>query len=470
MVFGKQTTGWRVLALTMLLAGAGFEVRVYAQPGQSAQPAAASQQGIPDAPRPQALPELHTITPVGPALPSAPTAQTPATTTAGNGATVANADQTAPGTSLPASPAPAAADPDQGVPPEEGATPFKFVQNVNFVQVPFTVKDAKGKLVPGLTWRDVWISENGQRQRMTNFTVDPFPLSVALVIDQSIDFQTMEKVNNALGALQGAFTPYDEVAVFTYNSSVHEQTQPTSTSPYGFLAAQSARLGVIIDRSKAVGQDPVMGLDGPLTKGIVTNNDQTPSPLVSGNPDPSGGINLNPPKEFHPLNDAILAAAESLAHAAPGRRRIVYVISDGKEYGSTAKEKAVIKYCQTNKISIYATVVGNSAVMGLGFLDRMHLPLTMRDDILPQVTDATGGQYDSEYRQKGIETSFAKITEEVRTQYTVGYYSHEPMLDGKFRSIDVTVLRNGLTVIAEKGYYPTATATTPAHVTPSAAP
>jgi len=150
----------------------------------------------------------------------------------------------------------------------------------------------------------------------------------------------------------------------------------------------------------------------------------------------------------------------------------VYVISDGKEYGSTAKEKEVIRYCQTNKIAIYATLVGDSAVPGLGFLDRIHLPLTMRDNALARYTQATGGETDAEFRQHGIETSFAKISEEVRTQYTVGYYSHEPMLDGKYRKVEVQVMKPGLTIIAKEGYYPTAAATSapPAPVTPSAAP
>ena len=65
----------------------------------------------------------------------------------------------------------------------------------------------------------------------------------------------------------------------------------------------------------------------------------------------------------------------------------------------------------------------------------------------------------------GIETSFAKIAEEVRTQYTVGYYTHEPFIDGKYRQIEVKVLRPNLTVIAKKGYYPTAENTKPPAVT-----
>ncbi len=60
--------------------------------------------------------------------------------------------------------------------------------------------------------------ENNLRQQLSLFTTDAFPLSVALVIDQSLTQDNMTKVNNALGAVQAAFTPYDEVAVFTYSN------------------------------------------------------------------------------------------------------------------------------------------------------------------------------------------------------------------------------------------------------------
>jgi VWFA-related protein len=459
MAFGKQMAGVGAVALTMVLAGTGFAIH-----GQVA--GATEQTSIPDAPRPQTLPQLNTITPVGPAAPNAPP---PA-----NVGAPAKDDQAVPPASLPASPtsaptpAPAAPDAFEKDAPMDGQA-FKLAPvRVNFVQIPFTVKDSKNHLVPGLTWRDVRIFENGQRQHMALFTVDPFPISVALVIDQTVTFDTMTKINNALGALQGAFAPYDEVAVFTYNSSVHEQTQPTSESPNGYLAAQSARLGVIIERSKARGTEPNMYMGGPLDQTLIKNNQSVdPNTTATRN---QQGITINPQKEFHPLDDAILAAAESLAHAAKGRRRIVYVISDGKEYGSTAKEKDVIKYCQTNKVEVFATLVGDSAVPGMGFLDRIHLPLTMRDDILPHVTDATGGQVDLEFRQGGIEKSFAKITEQVRTQYTIGFYTHIPPMNEKFRGIDVQVMRGGLTVIAEKGYYPSASDSAPTPVTPTAAP
>ena len=65
---------------------------------------------------------------------------------------------------------------------------------------------------------------------------------------------------------------------------------------------------------------------------------------------------------------------------------------------------------------------------------------------------------DSERGVNGIETSYAKIAEEARTQYTLGYLSHQSIIDGKFRTIDVRVDRPGLEVIAKRGYYPSAAA------------
>ncbi len=447
MVFRRNGWGQRVWLGAQLAVLAGLCSVARSQP-QTSTP---QQQQIPDAPKPQALPKLNTITPVGPALPTAP-------------APAADAQQ-APGATLPPSQktaAEAAEDADQGPPPAAHAT-SDIVERVTYVDVPFTVKDSHGALVPGLTWRDVRVFENGVREIPRVFSTDAAPLSVALVIDQSVTYDNMEKINNSLAALQGAFTPYDEIAVFTYNNGVREQ------GGAGFTAAQSARLAAILERSKAKGNEPVAMLGGPLSQ-TTTKNNEGVDPNTSPNHGTSVGTFDYAPREFHTLNDAILSAAQQASKAAKGRRRIVYVISDGKEYGSTAKEKEVIRYCQANKVAVYATLVGDSAVPVLGFLDRVHLPFTMRDNALPRYTAATGGEFDLEFRQGGIEKSFARISEEVRTQYTVGYYSHESPLDSKFRKIEVRVLRPNLTVIAKEGYYPTASDNRPTPVTPTAIP
>lgn len=427
------------LGMQMMWAG-GLVLALAAAGGQASGQAApqSTQQKVPDAPVPQTLPHLNTIQPVAAALPSAPDA-----------AVIENGGIT-PGNSLPASPTPtpqATQEEDQGVPPASTRTAENTLRlSVQYHPITFTVKDAKGNLVPGITWRDVRVYENGLRQHPVFFSSDPLPLAVALVIDQSVTHDTMEKINDSLGALQGAFTPYDEVAVFTYNNGVTKQTD--------FTAAQSARLGAILERSKGEGRDPLMGMTGPLSHGSIINNQP-----VDGVADPghaAGNLSFTVPREFHTLNDAILAAAQVVSTAPRDRRRIVYVVSDGKEYGSKANQKEVIKYLLTNNVTVWATQVGDSAIPGMGFLDRIHIPLTMRDDVLPKYTAATGGQWDSEFRPKGIEHSFERITAEVRAQYTVGYNTTASPFNESYRRTEVRVLKSGLTIICKDGYYPSA--------------
>ena len=169
----------------------------------------------------------------------------------------------------------------------------------------------------------------------------------------------------------------------------------------------------------------------------------------------AGGEYTVIPKELHTLNDAILKAAQELARRPNGRRRIIYVVSDGKEYGSKATTKEVIRFLQTNKIAVYGTLVGDSARWGEGYLNKFHVPFEMNNNILYRYASETGGQLDAEKSSNGIVKSYAKLAIEARNQYTIVYNSHQPFIDGKYRSIEVRVDRPNLDVTTKRGYYPT---------------
>jgi len=427
------TQGALAIALSLFLLGA-------AQQQQQQQPQAPS---IPDAPAPSGLSDLKDqVTPgsgttadskQGPqdTPPSQPPAQQQAT--------------------------PPTADQVQQEPPEipkAGQTEsFLIHVPVNFIDVPVTVRDKKGNLVFGLNYRQFRIYEDGQRQRIAFFSVDPLPLSVAFVIDQSLPEDVMKKVNKSLSALTGAFSPADTVAVFTYNTSSQMVTD--------FTGSQGPLLPQALERAKREGRQ--MGM--PITSGPLATG-----PVINGKPvDPnlnpqrnSGGAFLTAPKEVHPLNDAILDAAKALARQPKGRRRILYVISDGKEAGSKASLKEVVRYLLTNKISVYGTLVGDSATWGIGYLDKLHLPLLPTNNVLPKYAMQTGGSLDAELFENGIQLSFARITESVRTQYTLGYYSHNQAISGQHHSIEVQVVGIlGLDVTAKEGYYPSLADVTP---------
>jgi hypothetical protein len=80
----------------------------------------------------------------------------------------------------------------------------------------------------------------------------------------------------------------------------------------------------------------------------------------------------------------------------------------------------------------------------------------MYDNLLAKYTLATGGSLDSERGLNGIQRSYGKIAEEARNQYTLGYLSHQPVIDNRFRKIEVRVDRPNVEVVAKSGYYPSA--------------
>jgi VWFA-related protein len=192
---------------------------------------------------------------------------------------------------------------------------------------------------------------------------------------------------------------------------------------------------------------------GPLASGPTINGHAADPNLSPQRGNASGFLLI--PKEVHTLNDAIFSAAKLLSTRPKGRHRVIYVISDGKEQGSKISQKEVIRYLQTYQITVYATMVGDAAIWGEGRMERYHIPL-QASNILPRYVIATGGSWNSEGSANGIEASYARIANEARDRYSLGYYTHESVYDGKFRAIDVRVLRPNLDVIARKGYYPSA--------------
>jgi len=418
---------------------------------------AQQQPSIPDAPTPQAPPPM--TGPGGaPITPGIGAGTEPTGGTSSSATSSAGSDEQ-PDPNAPSSRPPSSEGKDEAQPkaPEMPATGegmealTHLVVNVNFVEVPVTVKDPKGHLVAGLTYRDFKVYENNSREPLTLFTVDPAPLSIVFVVDQSLTSDVMAKVNNSLGAIQGALTPYDEVAVFSYSNGPQDKS-------HGFTGGQTARVPFILEAAKSSGTEMLVPVNsGPLAGCPIHVNGNCADPNIQpGFSSGSGSGVITIPKEIHTLNDAILAAAKELSTRPKGRRRIIYVISDGKEYGSKATLKEVLRYLETNKIAVYGTAVGTSAMWGEGTISRLHLPFTMYDNILAKYTLATGGTLDSEVSSNGIQKSYQKIAEEARNQYTLGYVTHEPFIDGKFRKIDVRVERPGLEIIAKTGYYPNA--------------
>ncbi len=342
-------------------------------------------------------------------------------------------------------PPPSSADvptvPPGSAPPSTGrAELFTLTTNVNFVVVPVTVKDGSGHLVEGLSRQDFRVLENNVEQGMTFFTSDPFPLSAAVVIDLGISDTEFRRVRDTLPALVGAFGQFDEVGIYTFATSVQKAQDFTSANGNKISQAMER----IRKRATArTGGPPVVG--GPFG---------TPNGTVSGrNIDPGVSTlpNYTNEREAKVLNDAILEAALDLAHQDRTRRKVIFVVSDGAEYRSSASYGEVLKVLLTNQISVYAVAVG---LPGYSQAQQVHIPKTgLYGNILPRYASATGGEMFNEFTQSAIESAYSRVTEEARNQYTIGYTTRATP-SSQYRDIEVRVTRPGLIVRSRQGYYP----------------
>lgn len=319
---------------------------------------------------------------------------------------------------------------------------FTIHANPTLVLVPVTVKDNEGRLVGGLQPKDFVVLESGQPQKLSFFTSDPFALSAAVIFDTGMADVGLKKVQQTLSALQGSFTQFDEVAVYTYSSTVGQVTDFTGVGKQLTVALNQVKSYSGANNGPPVTSGP-LGPQGPMVNGLPIDAPVTP-------------VNT-PPREARVMNDAILLAARDLSKRDRARRKIIFVISDGRELGSTASFKDTLKVLETQNIIVYAIGVEGAAIPIYDRLQRIHIPKTRAamgySDILPKYVNATGGgTVYGELSEADIERAYANAMGDARYQYTLGYSPKSTI--GGYRDIDVKVRRQNLKVYAKAGYYP----------------
>src|SRR5256885_9581348 len=211
---------------------------------------------------------------------------------------------------------------------------FKISVTTNQVMVPVTVKDESGRLVNGLSAKDFNVLENGKKQTLNFFTSDPFALSAAVIIDLGMKDVDVQRVNHTFPALEGVFSQFDEVSIYSYSNVVGQLSSWTAVGQR--LSDTFTRLATASGRNNG---PPVV--DGPFgPQGPSINN----VPV-----DPNAPMIVkSTQQESHVLNDALLRAALDLSKRPKERRKVIFIISDGREYRSDASYRDVLKVLLSN--------------------------------------------------------------------------------------------------------------------------
>jgi Ca-activated chloride channel family protein len=169
-----------------------------------------------------------------------------------------------------------------------------FRSSVDLVTIQASVRDSRGRVLQGLSQADFEVRDNGQLRRIVELRSDRHsPVSLAILVDMSGSMRQGPKIAMARQALESLLSPLrdgeDEVALFTFDASLHERRAFTTnlsslkdalsefepfgtTSLYDATAATARRLAErsITHRAIVV-----------LTDGVDTSSKLT-APQVSG--------------------------------------------------------------------------------------------------------------------------------------------------------------------------------------------
>ena len=188
----------------------------------------------------------------------------------------------------------------------------------------------------------------------------------------------MKKVNDSLPALISAFSDFDEVALYRYGHTVQ------LVSNYSGATNVSTTTIAKLKRPGREGGPPMVG-GGPFSHyGHLNGHEADSSVKPQSVPAPV--------QESYVLNDAILRAAQDLSRRDKTRRRIIFVVSDGRELGSTAHYDEVKKLLLAQNIAVYALGVDTAAIPIYDRLNRVRVPGFGYGNILPKYASDTAGE------------------------------------------------------------------------------
>lgn len=295
---------------------------------------------------------------------------------------------------------------------------------VELVVVPVTVKDGAGKLVEDIRQDEFRVFEDGIEQKISLFSVEPFPLSVVLLLDNALKQKAAEQVASGLPAIAGGFAESDEVAICRFDT-VFEQV--------GDFTTDNDKVLTRLKRLELGRTFPGEG-SGPMTAGPRIN--AAPAP---GAPGPAQTKLAE--RGTKNIDDAVFAAGQLLRGRERGRRKIIFLLSDGiNSRNNSVSFSDTIKLLLSAGISVYAIGVGD-AVLNRGI------------SVLARYAHSTGGDVFYAATRADLESLYSQVTEQARNQYTLAYVPQETDRTLEYHTIEVRVKRPGLTLLARDGYY-----------------
>jgi VWFA-related protein len=338
------------------------------------------------------------------------------------------------------SPSPASTSSDASAPtgPEEVSEGDVVRVNTSLVTVPVSVLDHQGRFVPNLQRGDFRIFENGVEQSVAYFEPAEKPFTVALLLDTSASTHFhLQEIREAAIEFAKQLRPQDRVLVVSFNDEVLLLTE--ATNDQGLIETvidENANTGSstrLYDAVHLTIKDRLNQIKGRkaivlFTDGVDTSSQQATYQGTLREVEELDAL-------IYPIQYDTTDYLRSMQNAGSGT--VTVVTTRHSIFGNSTSQQTY-------------NMPGNNG---------MPLPGTTKaeydraDRYLHALADETGGRLYQANDTTQLADAFARIAEELRRQYSLGYYPKSDSADSNARrDIKVRVKQPDLAVKSRDSY------------------
>ena len=273
---------------------------------------------------------------------------------------------------------------------------YQFRVSVDLISLNVTVTDFRNRFITDLTRDDFRVFEDGVHQELDVFSQEDLPLRMILLLDSSASMEEkMGFAQQAAVRFVGQMKDDDLTEVVEFGSKAHI-IQP--------FTANAEELSKAILRTQA------------------------------------GGTTS--------LYNALYIALKDLSRRRSDiRRQAIVVLSDGEDTSSLVSFDQVLELTKDTDVTIYTiSLRREGARKGEYFSEAEH--------VLKKLAEETGGQWFFPDHIDELKSVYARIAKELKSQYSMGFFSNNTRRDGSWRRVVVqTTSEEGLLVRTKLGYY-----------------
>jgi Ca-activated chloride channel family protein len=277
-----------------------------------------------------------------------------------------------------------------------------FRSGTDVVGLTVTVTDSANRLVAGLEQEDFQVFEDQALQDITNFSRQPQPIALSLVIDTSASME------NKLGI------------------------------------AQEAAMGFV----RRMGQDDkiqILDFDSQAKILLEFSSDRDALERAIKRTEPGGSTSL-----YNAMYTAISGLKRISQTASPDNRRYaVVLLSDGEDTSSIVPYDDVLDLAKRSGVVVYAIGLREKLKQGVSHTSGWK----QAEYDLKQLSSDTGGKVFFADDVAQLPSYYSQIADELSNQYTLGYTSKNAKRDGSWRKILVRVSRPNMTARTKAGYF-----------------